>query len=129
MVDVQTYKLPDGPVLVIASKPGAYIGFNHIDLTGINQVTGVIMAPKDQLGAIGGTVEVHLDAPDGELLGQSAEISPTTGQAQSTPPQQVKIALKQKTGFHDLYFVFKNEQIPDGANLFVITQVMYESNK
>ncbi|HMH34388.1 MAG TPA: PQQ-dependent sugar dehydrogenase [Puia sp.] len=64
-------------VLITPSKSffmkgnGSYLGFNNIDLSGIKQIEfSATVTP--QSGSIGGTIEVHLDAPDGKLIGQTA---------------------------------------------------------
>ncbi len=55
--------------LNIIPKANGYIGFKQIDLTGIPQMEiGALAFPM--MGYIGGTIEVRLDKPDGELLGQ-----------------------------------------------------------
>ena len=55
--------------LNIIPKSGGYIGFKQIDLTGIQQLEiSAIAFPM--MGYLGGTIEVRLDNPDGELLGQ-----------------------------------------------------------
>jgi len=55
--------------LNIIPKTNGYIGFNQIDLTGIQQLEiSAIAFPM--LGYIGGTIEARLDKPDGEMLGQ-----------------------------------------------------------
>jgi cytochrome c len=55
--------------LNIIPKSGGYIGFRQIDLTGIQQLEiSAIAFPM--MGYSGGTVEVRLDKPEGDLLGQ-----------------------------------------------------------
>ncbi len=55
--------------LNIIPKAGGYIGFKQIDLTGIHQLEiSAIAFPM--MGYLGGTIEIRLDNPDGELLGQ-----------------------------------------------------------
>jgi cytochrome c len=49
---------------------GSYLEFKAIDLTGIKAISFSVMATP-QSGAIGGTIEVHLDAADGKLIGQT----------------------------------------------------------
>jgi cytochrome c len=54
---------------------GSYLGFNDIDLSGIRQIEFEVMVTPSS-GAIGGTIEIHLDAPDGKLIGQTTILSP-----------------------------------------------------
>ena len=55
--------------LNIIPKANGYIGFKQLDLTGIPQLEISAMA-FPMMGYLGGTIEVRLDNPDGELLGQ-----------------------------------------------------------
>jgi cytochrome c len=48
----------------------SYLGYNNIDLSEINQIKFLVLAMPSS-GDVGGTIEVHLDAPDGKLVGQS----------------------------------------------------------
>jgi len=54
----------------------------------------------------GGTIEIHLDSPVGELLG-SCEVKNTGGLQSWT---SVSSQVKKTKGVHDLYFVFKGGQ-------------------
>jgi len=54
---------------------GSYLGFNDIDLSGVKQIEFYVMVTPSS-GAIGGTIEVHLDAPDGKLIGQTTMLTP-----------------------------------------------------
>lgn len=55
--------------LNIIPKSNGYIGFKQIDLTGIREIEiSAIAFPM--MGYSGGTVEIRLDKPDGDLLGQ-----------------------------------------------------------
>jgi cytochrome c len=49
----------------------------------------------------GGEIEIHLDKPDGKLLGK--------GRASGKGLQAITTNLEPSTGYHDLYIVFKNE--------------------
>ncbi len=53
----------------------SYLGYKSIDFTDIKQIELLLQA-SPRSGAIGGTVEVHLDAVDGPLVGQSSPIAP-----------------------------------------------------
>lgn len=80
---------------------GALLGYNNIDLTGIKQIDLTVQATPNS-GAIGGSIEIRLDAPDGRLVGQTAMIEskpvdfarimemiggkPKGGQKQGPPP-------------------------------------------
>jgi len=143
----------------VIPKANAYIGFKHIDLTNIKQLE-LSASANPSMGYVGGTIEIHLDGPTGDLLGQT-EIQPvnpfaklmnaanatqnaggtkSTGKtaapaakndATKAPAAQgktagkrpkgfnlaalfsrpgIKVDIKEVTGEHDLYFVFKNEK-------------------
>jgi cytochrome c len=73
----------------------SHAGILHIDLTGIQQL---------QLWARGhGVLEMHLDAPNGPLIGK-------TGFDEKGDWQLLSTALQPTTGFHDLYILFVNEK-------------------
>jgi cytochrome c len=59
--------------LNILPRPNGYIGYKQIDFSGIRQI--VISATAfPAMGFVGGTIEIRLDKPDGDLLG-STEIA------------------------------------------------------
>jgi cytochrome c len=64
---------------VIPAKSGSYIGLTNIDLTGITRVDINAAAPKQQLNAEGGVIELRIDAPKGKLLGQTDFIGDKPG--------------------------------------------------
>ena len=51
----------------------SYIGYNNIDLTGIKQIEFLVQATPSS-GDIGGIIEMHLDSPEGQLIGQTQMI-------------------------------------------------------
>jgi cytochrome c len=105
---VSKMQVPQFPVaMTMPSKPGAYMKFAELDLTGLGEVVISAMAPA-QYGAIGGKVEVRIDSATGPLVGETEMIQPTPGQAPG--PTQLRAALKPTQGMHDVYFVFRNDQ-------------------
>jgi len=48
----------------------AYFGYQKIDLTGIKQIEFLVEATPSN-GNIGGIIEVHIDSPNGKLIGQT----------------------------------------------------------
>jgi len=54
---------------------GAYLGYKGIDLSGIQQIEFLVSA-QPRTGAVGGSIEVHLDSPDGPIVGQTGQIVP-----------------------------------------------------
>ena len=125
---VQKFKLPDMPyTLMIGQKHNAYFGFRQLDLTGIDQLSFVTSAAK-QYGMTGGTVEVRIDSPTGEVIGESSVIVPNTSTEAMPPPTIVSAKLKPVSGFHDLYCVFKNEKAASGQMLYVVLTVQFSYN-
>jgi cytochrome c len=54
---------------------GSYLGYKNIDMTGIKQIEFFVGA-QPRTGAVGGIIEVHLDSPNGPLIGQTENIVP-----------------------------------------------------
>jgi len=86
-----------------------------------------------EMRAAGGAVEVRLDGPAGELVGQSdlAAAAPRgRGAGAAGLPRgggrgsgTATIALRPASGVHDLYFVFKNDQAAAGQPLMTVTDI------
>lgn len=53
----------------------SYLGYKGIDFTDIKQIELLLQA-QPRAGAIGGTVEIHLDAVDGPLVGKTNPVIP-----------------------------------------------------
>lgn len=88
-------------------KHNSSAGLKQVDLTGVKKATvmGFIMQGMNEPGE----VEIHLDSPDGKLLGKAS----IANQGLS----QIPVKLEASEGIHDLYFVFKNEKAGE-KNLF-----------
>ncbi len=112
-----------GTNLVIPSKSGSYISLKQIDLTGITGIEFMAMAPKAQLNAEGGTIELHVDAPNGELLGQTPFIGDGGGGFSGKP---VSLEVKPTEGVHDIYLVFKNPNAKPGSSLMVVLNTTFK---
>ncbi|QHT70061.1 carbohydrate-binding protein [Rhodocytophaga rosea] len=125
---IQKFKIPGFPVeMVIVMGAGGHVGFSKTDLTNINQIEFTVAAPKDQLNSAGGTIEIRLDSPTGQLIGETSQIVTTDTPVMSTPPQQVKAKLNNVSGIHDVYYVFKNDKVKNQP-LFVLYTVQYHNN-
>ncbi len=115
--------------IIIASVKNSSIGFSNLDLTGIEQVAFTAAAPKAKVNAAGGIIEVHLDAPTGKLVGQTAMIPTTEAVSQTSMPPAVVAKLSGTTGIHDVYFVFKNDKAPAGQVLFVVIDLEFQTSE
>lgn len=94
---------------IIPSKSGSYISLKGVDLTAITSIDISAMAPKAQLNAQGGIIELHMDAPNGKLLGQTPFIGDASGGggALSFGGKPVSLPVTPTEGVHDIYLVFK----------------------
>ncbi len=108
------------------------------DLTGIRQID-VLTAVNQRNGGIGGSVEVRLGSPTGELLGQSEKIGRKEGGG-FRPPQGVSpidwrrqnanravVKIKPVSGIQDLYFVFKNPDAKGDQVLMSILEIEFKN--
>jgi cytochrome c len=116
----------------------SYIGFNSIDLTGVEDIN-LFVDISPRADAIGGYVEVRLGSPTGELIGQSqkmepknlgfmrppAGVNPIDWRRQNTPKAEVKI--KGVSGFQDVYFVFKNPNAKETDILMSISEIQFSN--
>lgn len=110
-----------GNNLAIPSKPGAYMAMNQIDLNGVNELIVMATAPKPQLNAIGGTIEVRLDSPTGKLVGQSAFVEPSDKLDFNPKAVSVPIKLPDNDNKpHDVYVVFVNPKAESGSLMVVM---------
>lgn len=98
--------LNTGHITSIWARNNKFVAFKNIDLAHIKNL--VVNVQQD--GA-GGILELRLDSKTGPSIGQltipAGKIAPGTD-IKSTW-QEMTMQLKPVTGFHDLYFTFKNE--------------------
>jgi cytochrome c len=120
---VQKMNVPGLPVdITLANRSGAFARLKQIDLTGLSAVVFAATAPEGR-GAMGGKVEVRLDSASGPLVGETEMIRPT---ADSTPAPY-RAALQPTAGVHDVYVVFRNDQVAAAQLLFVLLTATFES--
>ncbi|MBI5917612.1 MAG: ThuA domain-containing protein [Bacteroidetes bacterium] len=125
--DMMIMKIPGQEVkIAIAQKVGAYIAYKDVDMSGIGSVMVLANAPANY-GMVGGSVEVRLDSPTGELIGTTSAIEAKPMDPTAPPMPAMAVApLKPQTGKQDVYFVVKNDKAPTGAGLMVLMQVMFQ---
>ncbi|MCE7060614.1 PQQ-dependent sugar dehydrogenase [Dyadobacter sp. CY343] len=125
----------------------SFLTFNEIDLTSIEKLE-IAGAAQKREGAVGGTIEVHLDSPTGTLIGkQEVEVAPELDMAKImadletqnknlqpgekpktfTRPVRKPIVIKVEPtkGKHDLYFVFKNDNAKPIEPLMSVTKIKF----
>jgi cytochrome c len=132
-----------GPVNVIPI-PNAYIAFKKLDMTGIKQLEFVAQA-NTRDGNTGGTIEVRLNSPEGELIGrtevylpgqrpagtgaQAAQDAGAASAPRSRGPASLKCDIKEVNGIKDIYLVFKNTQAKAVQPLMSLTSVRFNEEK
>lgn len=108
----------NGMSFVMVVKNGSYIGLNKVDLTGIAQLEVAAVAPKAQVRASGGVIEIHLDQPQGKLIGKSEFIGDVPGGGFNAKPYP--ITLEPTEGVHDLYVVFQNANMGSAQVMMIV---------
>ncbi|WAC14689.1 ThuA domain-containing protein [Dyadobacter pollutisoli] len=111
-----------GMNLAIASKSGAYMLLKQVDLNAISALKLQAMAPKPQLNAAGGKVELHMDSPTGKLIGESAPLEPSD-KLDFTPTLLTvpfKLTDKADGKLHDVYVVFVNPKAEERSLMILI---------
>jgi cytochrome c len=108
------YRPYDGDTAALKDlKHNSFFVFKHMDLTGIHSVAFGIGLGDKRYQFAGGRIELRLDSPKGELLGQVK--TPAGKGVGKMEFSEVTLPLNNipKSGkFHDLYFVLKNENNP-----------------
>jgi cytochrome c len=116
--------------LAITAQQNGYIGFRQIDLTGIRELTLTVSTAGD-MWAKGGIIEVRTGGPNGQLIGTATvAVAPRpargrgAGAAPAPPPPAPTITLRPSTGFHDMYFVFRNDQATPAEPLMTVSAIV-----
>ena len=78
---------------------GDYVSYTPMNLLNINSMTFRVAS-----GGSGGTIQVRLDAPDGPLVAETANITPTGGWQTY---KNVELEIPPTEGTHELFFVFR----------------------
>jgi cytochrome c len=99
-----------GNNMAIPAKSGAFMAIKQIDLNGITELVVQASAPKPQLNAAGGKIELRLGSLKGQLLGESQFLEAT--EKMDFTPKMVKVPINL-TGvatdkLQDVYAVFVN---------------------
>jgi cytochrome c len=129
----QIITTPRYSFMLLGDKP--YASFGQLDLSGVSKVIAYLQV-SDRAGAIGGKVELHLDSPNGEIIGVSGDIEkrefgfarPPAGVSRaefsrSRSSQAVFSLSKEIKGKHDVYLVFRNPAAKETDVLMQLTQV------
>jgi cytochrome c len=92
-----------GALAFMNVRNSSHFAFKQLDLTTVQSLT-IRLASET-----GGTIQVHLDSPTGEVV-STLQVKSTGGFKDWT---KVKAPVKATSGLHDLYFVFTHDQIKD----------------
>jgi cytochrome c len=114
----------DGTTNIVPHANG-YIGFKNLDITGIKQI---------ELGASvssiesnpGGIIEIRLDSPTGTLIGQATVDLP---EEKPKVIPLLKAGIKESTGIHSIYFVFKNDKAKPAETLMSLNVIQFDDEK
>ncbi len=123
---ITKFKMPDmntEMVIAMANKSGIYL--NNLDLTGIDSITFSVIAPKEQMNAAGGRIEIHLDSPTGTLIGTTPEILQDNSSLANIAPADVTAKIASTPGMHDVYFVFTKDGYKSGS-LFILFTISFK---
>ena len=105
-------------ITLMIGTAGSVVGYKGIDLSGIGSIDFAVAAMSLYFG--GGTMEMHIDAPDGPLIGQ-LEVETSLSLSMEGDPSRME--LEPTEGIHDLYLVFK---AAEGSNKPVASVVWLE---
>ena len=132
---VQLLTTPNINFLVAGDQ--SHFALDGIDLTSITQID-VLAAINQRNGGIGGSVEVRIGSPQGELLGKSEKIGRKEGGG-FRPPQGVNfidwrrqnairasIKIKPTNGLQKIYFIFTNSEAGTEQVLMSIQEIEFK---
>ncbi len=86
--------------------------FRHVDLAGLQTISLLIGLGGPQATYVGGSIELRLDSRNGPVVG-TLDVPAAGAVPQMQFLEKLLILPTTSDGqFHDLYFVFKNEQEP-----------------
>lgn len=116
----------------------SHIGFKNLDLTGIKEIV-VFAGISARVDAKGGSIEIRIDSPTGEVIGQT---DPLVAKSEGgfRPPagvdfnewrrgnsSQGKVTLSEVTGKHDVYIIFKNPDAKAEDILMSVSEVYFSN--
>ena len=96
-------------VLLRDLKNKSFVLYKHCDMTGIHAVAVGVGLGDLRNKFVGGRVEIHLDSPNGALLGKANVSSKNTARMEFAVID-IPITHISDGAFHDLFLVFKNDQ-------------------
>jgi glucose/arabinose dehydrogenase/cytochrome c551/c552/type 1 glutamine amidotransferase len=113
----------NGQDLLIVPNEQGWFALENVDLTGVDSAT--LMAGWQEAPKTGLDFELHLNAPDGKLLGKGSMPAPAAGQ----PGGMVPIKLEQDVDVKadEVYFVYKPREGEErGASPVALMNVRFD---
>ena len=107
---------------VIPQGVDSYLGLNEVDLTGIDYIEFTGSAIPGANSNLGGMIEIRVDSPTGELVGQTSEII-LDENGEETP--LAKAAIDNVSGIHDVYFVFTTGKTGSTPNQIQVKNIKF----
>lgn len=128
--DVMKLKLPNPPIkLLIPEAEGSWFKISNTDLTGMGMIM-VVATANANFGFTGGQIEVHIDSPDGPMIGMTSMIEPVAPppgtDPMQVPPSMAMAPIQSMDGKHDLYFVCKAPPGDPTGRMFGIFNVIFQ---
>ncbi len=116
----------------------SYVGFKNIDMTGIKEIM-LYLGISARNNAKGASVEIRIDSPTGQIIGQTemvsqapaggfrppAGVSRTEWMRQNAAKPFAKLA--EVSGRHDIYFIFKNADAKAEDILASINEIQFKN--
>lgn len=116
----------DGKVNAIPNTNG-YLGFKKIDLSGIQQLElDITTSPRENNQ--GGKIEIRIDSPTGELIGQT-DVPSVDDEPRDEKAAALKAELKPTTGLHTVYLIFKNPDVKPIDPLLSLNGIRFNDEK
>ncbi len=100
---------------------GGFFALDKIDLTGIKEIN--ITAPGLE-NAAGAVIELRANSPQGRLVGKTNELFVPV---KSGNPTRATITIPVNEGFHNLYFVFRNEKAESTQALMRVRSIAFRN--
>ncbi|WP_192351021.1 PQQ-dependent sugar dehydrogenase [Algoriphagus sp. Y33] len=116
----------------------SYIGFKNLDLSGIREII-VYAGISERVDAKGGSIEIRIDSPTGEVIGQTERLIAKQVVGFRPPPNMNfidwrrqnsslgKVTLSPVSGRHDVYIIFKNPEAKDEEILMSVNEVQFSN--
>jgi len=114
----------------------SHIGFKSLDLSGIAEIN-LLVEVSERNDAVGGSVEIRIGSPEGELIGTSEFVGPKEGMGR--PPQGVNpidwrrenanrasVKIEGVSGIQDVYFIFLNPDSKGEDILMSISEIEFK---